>query len=61
MNGTIQTNMDVDSTDAGHRRHGNAPRPKLPNFKKRETQSMQTWIGSKPLRKIRDGRRVSGH
>ena len=32
MNGTIQTNVDADSTDSGQWRHGNAPRLKLPKF-----------------------------
>ena len=31
-NATMQANGDADSTEAGRRRHGDAPRPKLPKF-----------------------------
>ena len=41
--GTMQANGDADSTEAGRRRHGNAPRPKLPKFQE-EGDSIDTYI-----------------
>ena len=42
-NGTMQANGDADSTEAGRRRHGNAPRPKLPKFQE-EGDSIDAYI-----------------
>ena len=57
----MQANGDADSTEGVAEGMAMHLDRKFRNFKKRATQATPTSIGSKRSRKIRDGRRASGH